>query len=114
MEVDMELKLLGVKVEGQPDPEHSPRSRAQARRRTHWMIKLGPYEAHIIEWNFGPGIYDSPPYKDYSYQLKIGSEYVLNNQPSVMTSEEAISIIDGALLKYLTDKRNVENLVLGD
>jgi hypothetical protein len=101
----MELVLLGVAVEGVPDigdPE----------RRTHWMIKLGPYEAHITEWNFRYRESESPPYKNYSYHLKIGSEYVLHSQSSVMTPEEAVAIIDGAMRKYLLDKRKVEEIYI--
>ena len=40
----MKLTLLGQEVEGQPDIQ-------DPNRRTHWMIKLGPYEAHIIEFH---------------------------------------------------------------
>ena len=102
----MKLTLLGQDVEGQPD--------LGAPERTHWMIKLGPYEAHIIEWNFVhvqdprklPG-YDA--YKNYSYTLKVGSEYVLHSESSVMTPEEAMAIIDGTMRKYLSDKRRVES-----
>jgi hypothetical protein len=97
----MKLTLLGVEVESQPDLG-DPESR------THWSIKLGPYEAHVIEWKFGYSGYDSPPYKNYSFHLKVGSEYVLHNQSSVMTPEEAVALIDGALRKYLSDKRAVE------
>ena len=99
----MKLTLLGVEVEGQPDlgdPEN----------RTHWSIKLGPYEAHVVEWKFGYSGYDSPPYTNYSFHLKVGSEYVLHSQSSVMTHEEAIALIDGALRKYLIDKKKVDSI----
>jgi hypothetical protein len=99
----MKLILLGVEVEGQPDIG-DPDSK------THWAIKLGPYEAHIVEWKFGYSGYDSPPYKNYSFHLKVGSEYVLHSQSSVMTPEEAIALIDGGLSKYLIDKRKVESI----
>jgi hypothetical protein len=50
----MKLTLLGVEVEGRLDIQNPERN-------THWMIKLGPYEAHITEWNFGFSKYYSIP-----------------------------------------------------
>jgi hypothetical protein len=83
--------LLGVEVEGQPDPE----------RRNHWIIKLGPYEAHVTE-----EIRDDLKY--YTYNLRIGAEYVVHSLSGVKNPEEAVSIIDKALRTYLLDKRKVE------
>ena len=93
--------LLGVAVEGQPDLQDPD-------RRTHWMIKLGPYEAHITEWNFEHQGSDSPPYTNYSYYLKVGSEYVLHSQSSLSQPSDAVALIDSALAQYVKDKERVE------
>jgi len=99
----MKLRLLGQEVEGRPDI-------GEPTVRTHWIIKLGPYEARVTQWNFYEG--HSPPKltsTNYSYTLKFGSEYILDSQSSVKDPNEAINIIDKALAKYIRDKQRVES-----
>ena len=91
----MELIILGQYVQGHEIYKNQ----------THWSIKRGPYQVEIIEWKW-----DHSSYKNYSYDLKIGSEYLLHNKQSVETPEEAITIIDTALREYLCHKRQVEQL----
>lgn len=97
----MKLTLLGVVVDGVPDI-------GDPTKRKYWTIKLGPYEACVTEWNFEHQGSDSPPYRNYSYHLKVGSEYILHSQSSVESPADAVALIDRALSQYVKDKERVE------
>jgi hypothetical protein len=91
----MELVILGQSVEGIKDLGNH--------YLIHYKIKLGPYEAEVIE------AYTNEGNTNYcSCYLKIGSEYILSSQYSIKTSDKAIELIETALRKYISDKNFVE------
>lgn len=96
--MDLILFLLGNYVEGQKTVSDTGPDQ------THFVIKRGPYEVSVVEWTFKTG------YKNYSYHVKVGSEYILCSESSVEKSEDAIKLIDNSLKKYLREKNRVEYL----
>jgi hypothetical protein len=79
------LFLLGNYVEGQKTVSDTGPDQ------THFVIKRGPYEVSVVEWTFKTG------YENYSYHVKVGSEYILYSKFSVEKPEEAVELIETAL-----------------
>ena len=98
--MDLTLFLLGNLVEGQKTVSDTGPDQ------TYFVIKRGPYEVSVVEWTFKTG------YKNYSYHVKVGSEYILCSESSVEKAEDAIKIINNSLRKYLKEKSSVEEYYL--
>lgn len=96
------IKLLGRNVEG-VEQEGDPSA-------IHWLVKLGPYEIKITKWTFG---YRESVERtiNFSYHVKVGPEYLVKSESSVEDLETAMSIVNGALRKYISDKKEAEKII---